>query len=374
MNPALIIASDQDLAKLMEESRSCDAVALDTEFVWERTYYPQLGLIQIGLSGEKCYVIDPVAIKDLSPLGTLLADKKVIKILHDAPQDLSILSTATNSVPQNIFDTRLAAGFAGFRATISLSQLIQNLLGTELDKSETRTNWLQRPLTEKQLKYALDDVRYLRTARVALLGQIIDPGIKTWLQEELNQLNNSSSYSPIADHDRYKKIRGINKLNPKQLSIAKNLAIWREQMARELNRPRGHIIKDKIILEIATRPINSQDALKKTSLSEKGYEKYGQQLFQIATNSRKSPLDSDLSQKKHQLTSKEKNTLQHLKDLIAMKCDILNIDPALIGSSSELKKLVKSLHSGQHSNLKQTIGWRKELLKDFFIFHNSQNV
>ncbi len=373
MNPALIIDNEQNLKLLVEEALSSDAVALDTEFVWERTYYPQLGLIQLGLSDEKCFAIDPIAIKDLSPLSTLLNNRKIVKIFHDAPQDLAILSNATNSVPQNIFDTRLAAGFAGFQSTISLAQLIRNLLGTGLDKSATRTNWLKRPLTEKQLSYALDDVRYLRATRILLSGQIIGPRIKTWLQEELNQFNNRSSYSPVPDYERYKKIRGVNKLTAKQLNIAKNLTIWREQKARELNRPRGHIIKDKIILEVAKGTVNIQTDLQDTSLDEKSYERYGEDIYKIVTDTLLAPMDKVPKPARNQLTNKEKKNLQHLKELIALKCDILNIDPLLIGSNNELKKLVTSLSSGQHHSLRQTTGWRKEFLKDFFTFHNSQN-
>jgi len=182
-----MINSMDKLNDLVEKARSTDAVAIDTEFVWTRTYLPQLGLIQLALSDEDCYLIDPLAIDDLSAFGKLLADQRVIKIFHDAPQDLAILHAATGHIPKNIFDTRLAAGFAGLPATFSLGNLIRNLLDISLAKTETRTNWLRRPLDKKQVNYALDDVRYLRAARVILVNRIIGPEIKSWLQEELCQ-------------------------------------------------------------------------------------------------------------------------------------------------------------------------------------------
>ncbi len=372
MNNTQIIDNTHDLSSIIKSAMQCDAVALDTEFVWERTYYPQLGLIQLALSDEQCYAIDPVAIKNLSPLGQLLTNKNIVKILHDAPQDLTILGRVTNSVPQNIFDTRLAAGFAGLPSTISLSQLISELLDTSLNKSETRTNWLKRPLTEKQLEYALDDVRYLRAARVLLLGNIVGPRIKSWLQEELNLLNNSSYYCAIANEDRYKKIRGTRKLKGAQLLIAKNLAAWREEKAQSVDRPRGHIIKDKTILEIAYTPPSQKSDFETITISEKAIDKYSKEILMIVNDSLNT--DSKLhptNRFNDQLTTKEKQHLQHLKDLIALKCDILNIDSALIGNNSELKRLVKSLQSGTNGDSKQTIGWRKEFLRDFFVSQNS---
>ena len=206
-----LIQDEAALKLLVQKARQTDAVALDTEFVWERTYYPQLGLIQIALSNEECYLIDPIAIKDLSSLGKLLSDRSVIKILHDAPQDLTILQKATGAVPQNIFDTRLAAGFSDFPATLSLANLIKELLDIDLAKTETRTNWIKRPLTEDQVDYALDDVRYLRAVRVLLLTRIIGPKIKSWLQEELNLLNNPANYNGITGNGRYRKIRGSSR-------------------------------------------------------------------------------------------------------------------------------------------------------------------
>ena len=164
-----MIDTTEKLHVLVERARKIDAVALDTEFVWERTYYPRLGLIQLALSREECFLIDPCALEDLSPLGELLADPTVVKIFHDASQDLAILRSATGAEPKSIFDTRLAAGFGGLSSTLSLAALVEILLDVKLKKTETRTNWLKRPLHPQQKDYALDDVRYLRKVRVLLL-------------------------------------------------------------------------------------------------------------------------------------------------------------------------------------------------------------
>lgn len=371
MKESRIIDTPEALNEVVQKALLTDAVALDTEFVWERTYYPQLGLVQIALSDEECYGIDPLAVGDLSPLGELLESPNTVKILHDAPQDLVILRRATGAAPYNIFDTQLAAGFAGFSATTSLFQLIKDQLDTEIDKSETRANWVARPLSEKQICYALNDVRYLRAIRVLLLGSTIGPRIKSWLQEELNNLNNPRNYAAIADDIRYKKIKGVSRLGKQQLGVAYAIANWREQKAREIDRPRNHVIRDEIIIELATTKPVTLECLAKTSISPKALERYGVELCQnimsVLTNKESF---FPQPQTRIQLTAHEKDSLQNLKELIQLKCEILNMDPSLIGNSNELNLLVKSIHTGTIGQLRQTIGWRKEFLKDFFSKHS----
>lgn len=372
-----LIQDEAALNLLVQKARQTDAVALDTEFVWERTYYPQLGLIQIALSDEECYLIDPIAIKDLSPLGKLLSDRSVIKILHDAPQDLTILQSATGAVPQNIFDTRLAAGFSDFPATLSLANLIKELLDIDLAKTETRTNWIKRPLTGSQVDYALDDVRYLRAIRVLLLTRIIGPKIKSWLQEELNLLNNPANYNGITDNGRYRKIRGSSSLGRQGLAILKNLAIWRDGMAQKRDRPRGHIIKDIGLIEISKlQPEDVECLASKTSLSEKAISRYGKNIIAIisATKAQDSSL-YPLQKQPARLNNNEKKTLENLNGLISLKCDLLGIAPSLIGNSSELKQLTKTLQANKPKEiepLRQTSGWRKSFLEDFFRQNREQ--
>jgi ribonuclease D len=366
-----LIQNETDLDTLVHLARQTDAVALDTEFVWERTYYPQLGLIQIALSDEDCYLIDPLAIDNLQALGKLLSDRGVVKILHDAPQDLVILQRATGATPQNIFDTRLAAGFSDLPATLSLANLVRELLDINLAKDETRTNWLQRPLSEDQTRYALDDVRYLRAVRVLLLSRIIGPKIKSWLQEELNLLNNPASYSGPQDDCRFLKIRGSSNLGRQGLAILKNLSTWREGMARKINRPKGHVIKDSVLLEISRQKTASPEDLKSnTGLSERSRKKYGETLAAIVetTLNQQEATYPDL-RRPTRLSKTDKTSLEKLNKLIDLKCELLGIATGLIGNSSELKLLVKTLigkKTEEPQQLRQTEGWRKSFLEDFF--------
>ncbi|EKD38950.1 MAG: hypothetical protein ACD_75C00553G0006 [uncultured bacterium] len=366
-----LIQTEAELDILVRRAKQTDAVALDTEFVWERTYYPQLGLIQIALSDEDCYLIDPVAVKNLQALGQLLSDRGVVKILHDAPQDLAILQRATGATPQNIFDTRLAAGFSNLPATLSLGNLVKELLDIELSKEETRTNWLQRPLTEEQVRYALDDVRYLRAVRVLLLSRIIGPKIRSWLQEDLNLLNNPATYCGTPADERYLRIRNIGTLDRPGLAILMNLTTWRDGMAKKHDRPRGHIIKDTILLEIARKKPRTLLELKNGSeISDNAMNKYGQNIVAIIDTTLKQPEDTfPALQHPARLSSSDRDGLEKLNKLITLKAGLLGIAPSLVGNVSELKMLVKMLNSRkthEPKQLRQTEGWRKSFLEDFF--------
>jgi len=366
-----LIENKEDLVTLVHQARQTDAVALDTEFVWERTYYPKLGLIQIALSDEDCFLIDPCAIEDLTPLGPLLSDRSTVKILHDAPQDLVILHRSTGAVPQNIFDTRLAAGFSNLPATLSLSNLVKEVLDITLEKTETRTNWLQRPLSPEQISYGLNDVRYLRATRVLLLSRIIGPKIRSWLHEELNLLNNPANYSGPAVNTRYCKIGGCNSLNRQGLAILKNLTIWREGIARKKNRPRGHIIKDSVLIKIAKKKLHSKEMLQEAGvLSTSGFKKYGHTVAAIVTKTLSQAEETyPALQKPIRLNPTQKESLKKLNGLISLKCKLLGVAPSLVGSNSELKTLITMLSTDKDQDsiqLRQTEGWRKNLLDIFF--------
>lgn len=366
-----LIQNEADLEFFVHKARQTDAIALDTEFVWERTFYPQLGLIQAALSNEECYLIDPCAIKNLSALGQLLSDRSVIKIFHDAPQDLVILHRATGAIPQNIFDTRLAAGFSDLPETLSLGNLVKELLDITLDKTETRTNWLQRPLSPEQISYGLNDVRYLRAVRIILLSRIIGPKIKSWLFEELNLLNNPANYSGTVVNVRFSKIRGSNNLDRQGLAVLKNLTVWREGVAQHLDRPRGHVIKDTVLLEIAKhKPCSMETVQEGGYLSTRAYSKYGKTVAAIVRETCNQPIETYPTLQSHiRLNPRQKESLKKLHNLIELKCKLLGIAPTLVGNNSELKLLVKMLTTPQSQNnvqLRQTEGWRKNMLEDFY--------
>ncbi|MBW6520025.1 MAG: ribonuclease D [Desulfoarculaceae bacterium] len=364
-----MITNQKDLQALIRRARATDAVALDTEFFWERTYYPKLGLIQLALSSEECFLIDPCALSDLSALGELLGDPTVVKIFHDAPQDLSILYQATGVLPRTIFDTRLAAGFAGISSTISLGNLIKELLDIELPKTETRTNWLRRPLNQKQIEYALDDVRYLRALRVLLLSGILGPEIKGWLDEELERYDDPNYYEPPVDENRYLKIKGAGNLNRQALASLQELAGWREQEARKRNRPRGHIITDQALLYLATNQILSPEKMEQSKLiTNRTIDQYGQQFIALIKKGLLCP-EQNCPPSLHtaKLNKTEQEELKRLQKYITLKSDALSLDPSLICNNSELRALIR--FQGQPDKIyprRLASGWRHEFLAEMF--------
>ena len=365
--PSTMITNQEDLRALIDRARAIDAVALDTEFVWERTYYPRLGLIQLALSNEECFLIDPCALTDLSPLGELLGDPAVVKIFHDAPQDLAILYQATGVLPQTIFDSRLAAGFAGISATISLGNLIKELLDIDLPKTETRTNWLRRPLNPKQVEYALDDVRYLRALRVLLLARILNPTVTGWFQEELERYNEPGFYQPPADETRYLKIKGADNLNRQALASLQELAGWREQEARQRNRPRGHILTDQTLLWLAARQIQTLDAMQQCEMLPKhAIDQYGPQLLALIHKGLSCPEQScPPSLQTAKLNKTEQEKLKKLHEYITLKSDVLGLDPSLISNNAELRALIRSEKQPEQIYPKRLAGgWRKGFLAE----------
>ena len=243
-----LIRTTPELKSALAECRAAGTLALDTEFVWRSTYRPVLGLVQFGCGGEKSFALDVTRSLDPSPLAEALADESTVKILHDARQDLQHLRHYCGATPVNVFDTQLAAAFAGFGAGIGLGKLLFEAINIGLPKTETLTDWLQRPLTDAQVEYALDDVRYLPRLREALLAKSVELGTHQWLVEELMKYDEPSlydDYDPATDWQKLKigKLKGVN-LRGSDWAVIRELAAMREHYAREWNKPRTWLGED----------------------------------------------------------------------------------------------------------------------------------
>jgi len=226
------INDHESLKTIANEFSKSDFLAVDTEFFRQTTYYPVLALIQI-CDGQQIAIIDPLAIDDLSPLMTVLYDENICKVFHSARQDMEIFYYLNQSIPQSLFDTQLSAALLGYGEQIGYAALVQQLLQVTLDKSQTRTNWLHRPLTEKQIKYAANDVRYLAQIYPILEKRLVKLGRLEWLNKDFQFLSQESTYIPEQD-TLWKKVKGVNKLKRQQLAILQKLAALREQLAIQL--------------------------------------------------------------------------------------------------------------------------------------------
>lgn len=246
----MIIATAAELVAFVTAHSGHDAVALDTEFLRERTYRAELCLVQVALGGHAA-CIDPLAIGDLQPLAPLLTGADCIKVMHAARQDLEVLLPAVGHVIP-VFDTQIAAGLAGYAPQIGYAELVKRLLEVELPKAHTRTDWSRRPLSDAQIEYALDDVRHLRPLR-ELLGEALErQGRTAWLAEELSELAHPE-WLAVDPEMAWKRVKGLGGLDAGREQLARVLAAWRERRAIDRNRPRGWILDDAVLREIVVR-------------------------------------------------------------------------------------------------------------------------
>lgn len=357
-----MIDTTADLEALVERARQCPSVALDTEFVWERTYYPHLGVIQIGLSPEECFLVDAVACEDLSSLGALLADAGVIKILHDAQQDLTILCRVSGAAARNVFDTRIVAGFAGLKSTISLQGLLNEVVGVELAKAETRTNWLVRPLSPEQVDYAIDDVRYLQEVRQNLLTLAAERGHTAWLTEELELLDNPALYEAADPRAYFQRIKISRPLAPRELAVLRELGAWRETEAQRRDRPRSHVVDDKALVSLARcKPTTLKGLQSVNHLSPRGVERYGEVLLEqvgrgLAVSQEERPPPVLFPTDKQTLDERTAVVWSHIEQRGEEK----GIDPALVASRSEVKELI--CNGVDDHSVRLARGWRRAFI------------
>jgi len=356
-----LINTPDALETLVHRALEAPCVGIDTEFVWEQTYYPRLGIVQVGLAENDCHLIDAVTLSDLSPLGALIADRHTVKILHDAQQDLWILRRITDAIPCNIFDTRCAAGFAGMSSNLSLSNLLHLCLNIQLPKTETRTDWLRRPLSNNQHAYALNDVRYLPALREHLLTDIQRRDRENWLAEELRQYDVAKLYDDRAPEEQYTRIKGTGRLSRRDMAIVRELAAWREQKARQADRPRAWIMRDDAIVQIARRKPQSIQSLKRLrGISRSSINQYGNNLLNAVQRG---------------LTIDEKNCppisppvrpdpLDDARLDLAMaflrgQCLSEGIDITMVASRSEVKAFISKKNAPDNP---LHTGWRREFL------------
>ena len=359
-----MITTSKKLSALISRAKQSPFVALDTEFVWEQTYYPTLGIVQMAIPDEEPHIIDVPAIQDLSPLGEILSDPNIIKILHDAQQDLTILRRATGSLPKNIFDTRCAAGFVGLSSSISLSALLHEAINIDLPKTETRTNWLQRPLTEKQITYAMDDVRYLPDLYNVLASKARELDREAWLAEELSQYDNPQLYQDNDPQEQFRRVKGSGRMESKKMAILRELAAWREEEARRRNCPRLWILTDEALLSlIKQKPKSSTDLASLKGLSEKHRLLYGKMILQAIQKGIAVPQDK---RPKLPEPPKDPESLGARVDLALayMKGKSMNagIDPAMVASRAEITVVVRNGADAPSNHHRLLQGWRHKFL------------
>jgi ribonuclease D len=358
-----MISTTQALADVVRRACEAGAVGVDTEFIWDRTYYPTLGLIQIGFPDGHCELIDAPAIEDWAPLAELMSDPGTVKILHDAQQDLNILHRTCGGLPKNIFDTQRSAGFVGLSSTISLSELLKTLLKVRLAKTETRSDWTKRPLTDAQLQYAEDDVRHSVDLMIKIMDKAEALGRKAWIEDEMQMYAVESLYGESDPDAEMPRVRGSGSLTNQQRDVVRALGAWRELKARRRNLPRGFVLSDDALVSLTKRPPEKpEDIRQMKGLSERSANRNREAIWAAIERGRAGDLPP-LPNQRHQGPSPDDGYEARVDLALACikgTCLAGKIDPALIGNRAEVTAFVLEVDQLEADRHRIFRGWRTE--------------
>jgi ribonuclease D len=330
-------------------------VALDTEFMRERTYYPQLCLIQLA-SCAACVLIDPLSVTNLDALHALLGDRQRLKILHAARQDLEVLRLASGSVPGPLFDTQIAAGLLGMPAQIGLADLVRQVTGHDLPKGHARTDWARRPLSDAQLAYAADDVRFLLPLQSRLCTALAAAGRLDWLAAESRVLETPGLYETRPE-DAWLRLKGLDRLTPAQRAAAVALAAWRETRARESDKPRGWILSDVALRGIADQLPGDVRVLEASGVPPGLARRRGEELITLVQDALRAVPQDSARTRPARPDPRDADRVTRLMRLVRAEADKLHISQELLATRRDVERLV---YTGDPGDLMR--GWREEVI------------
>lgn len=344
-------------------------MALDTEFMREKTYKARLCLVQVAAL-DHIFLLDPLSDLDLAPLAELICDPAIEVLVHAGKQDLEIFYEAYGCVPRNVFDVQLGAAFAGYGSSLPYGRLVEAVLGLPLEKGESYTDWCQRPLTEAQMRYAEDDVRYLPGVAQRLKGRLQELDRLTWLEEELRDLEDPDAYG--IDPERvWKKVTGRGALRGHQAAVLRELALWREEAAARRDLPRGWILKDPTLIELARRAPSSTSALRNIrGLNPKEVDRSGDEILEAIERGRNAP-KIEMEKAPSRTVQMRARMLAGLADaLVRARCEQANIATEVLMTRAELEALLADVISdgAPNENRHRLLqGWRRKLAGDAVV-------
>lgn len=338
MNYQIITQSEQ-LEHVCLIARKADVVMLDTEFVRTRTYYPQLGLIQL-FDGEHLSLIDPLAIDDMTPFVELLKDSSVVKVLHACGEDLEVFHNSFDCLPYPMVDTQIMAAFLGHGLSTGFATLVEHYLEVQLDKSESRTDWLARPLSEKQLEYAAADVYYLAPLYHKLFDAINQAGWWQAAQQE-SDLIAAKRIKSINFEQAYLAVKGAWQLQPSELAILKPLATWRLKEALRRDLALNFVFKEHDLLTLARLGIQSTQQMEQQGMDYRAVQRHGARLVSIVKAAKKTPSD-ELPDKIVRLMDMPsyKQQFKSLKDEVKRVSQTSGLATEFLASKKQLNQLI----------------------------------
>ena len=358
------IDSNEKLQQMCDQLAEVATVAIDTEFIRTDTFFPKIALIQIS-AGEQCWLIDVLAIDQFASLKQLLEDPSRTLIFHACAEDLEVLDHALDIRPVNIFDTQIAAGIANIGYCMGYARLVLQMFNVELDKQETRSDWLKRPLTDRQLEYAAVDVLYLHKIHMILSAALQELQREGWFAEETQAMFDMAA-GRKDNSDYYLRVKGAWRLQTKSLSALRRLCDWREDTARALDKPRSHIIKDSVLLEIARRLPTVEEQLHGIEdWYSRSIKRHGQVVLQqIAFSDTDTPPEAI----PEPLTKSANTVMKAMRNALSAVAEAQSIPQEFLSNKKELEAILGSAmashNKGQYEwPIRLNQGWRQVSVK-----------
>lgn len=353
----MYISTNEDLAAFCRRARTYAAVAVDTEFLRERTFHAKLCLVQVATPDE-CAAIDPLAIDDLTPLAALMADVDTLKVFHACSQDMEVLDHTLGVLPAPIFDTQIAAGFLGERSQVSYNGLVHTFCGVTLPKTESLTDWSRRPLSPKQIEYALDDVRYLIQAYPVIVDKLYSLGRTAWVRDEIRAVASPEHYRSDP-RSAFKRVKRINSCTRRQLAVARELAAWREQRAEARDVPRKWVLSDEVLLALCKAAPKTAESFRRMRGTEQLSDRDVEVALGAIARGVRCPKNNlpSVGRAHHTPSPEQESVIDLMYALIRLVSERSGVATSLIISRDGL---LDYIDHPEHSPLRE--GWRFELV------------
>ena len=369
--PMLYVTDQSALETLCLTLKQSSRLALDTEFVGEDTFVPRLELIQVA-TATTAAVIDFPAVQakgSLDAFWELICDNKIEKIVHAGRQDLDLFATHAGQIPKPFFDTQIAAAMVGYGAQVAYANLVQRLHGTKLAKAHTFTNWSARPLSDDQIAYALEDVEFLLSIHTHLQDRLNSLGRLEWVGEEFARLETAVGEKSREPQERYQRIRGWDTLKAKGAAVLRELAAWREAEARRRNVPRGRVMRDEVLLQLARHPPKSISELRGLrGVHSSEVDRHGEHLLGTITSALALPPTAWPEVPRERKPDPESTGIvELLQAVLKARAAEEGIAPTMLATSSDLQTLVDAKQNRATIDVPILRGWRRQLAGDLLL-------
>lgn len=359
----ILVTTNEQLNDCIAQLKGCEAIALDTEFMRTDTFYPILGLIQV-FNGDSCWLIDPLAVTDLTAFAEILVAPEITKVFHSCSEDLDVLKHVMGCVPKPLFDTQIAAALTGYGFSKGYAGLVEAILGIHVPKGETRSDWLQRPLREAQLGYAASDVIHLFPVYQRICDNLKELGRQSWMEQEMAELVRKAS-EPVVISDYFLKVKGAWQLDSAGLAALQLLCEWRETEARERNRPRGRVLSDKTLLELVLKnPSNRRELSDIEGMHPGIIRRYADTLMSLLQRDVETPSGDSPVCLPEPLPREAGALIKQLKKVVTGCSEKLDLPPEVLARKRDLEVLVRYLMAGEAVKLPESLamGWRYDVV------------